>query len=62
MIAQQSLFTTILIHWRLRVKYSYHLVILSVKTLHTLVFFCKFEQHFAIREKAQHINKTINIE
>ncbi len=62
MIAQQSLFTTILIYWLLCVKFYYDLIILSVKTLHTLVFFCKFEQHFAIREKAQHINKTINIE
>ena len=39
---------------------NYVLIILSVKTLHTLVFFCKFPDLVAFREISQPINKTIN--
>ena len=62
LIAKQSLFTIILIHWLLRVKFYSDLIILSVKTLHTLVFFCKFYHYHAFQGNSQHINKTTNNE
>jgi len=40
----------------------YDLIILSVKTLHTLVFFCKFRYSVAFREKSQHTKKIANNE
>jgi hypothetical protein len=39
---------------------NYDLIILSVKTLHTLVFFCKFPQFFAFGENLQLPNNTTN--
>jgi len=38
----------------------YGLIILSVKTLHTLVFFCKFQLAIAFWKKTQHIKNTTN--
>ena len=38
----------------------YDLIIISVKTLHTLVFFCKFPDWVACRKKPQTIKKTGN--